>query len=82
MELVRQGWTVFNDALVVGANGAWKGTNDLVVEKLAINPRYAFKMKQFIVANVINDSANIYFNHIGMHPREAEPPHPSPPRVE
>ena len=59
-----QGWSVVLDAFIVGSNGAWPKCNDEITRTLGISPKYASKMREFIIADVINSSAAIFNSHV------------------
>lgn len=49
-----------NDAYVIGTNGAYKSTNDKVLEKLGISKSWASKMNNYMVGDVLRFGGEIF----------------------
>ena len=59
-----QGYTVFNDALIVGSLGAWDPRNDDLLREVGLSLRNSRTMKRRLVGTCIEHSKTIYWAHI------------------
>ena len=60
----RQGYSVFIDALIVGALGGWDPANQRIINHLKLGQSYCRLMRKLMVSDAIRWSRDIFIEHL------------------